>query len=193
MKRFLIFVLFLCFAFPAFAGEYYFYQGEALNRLVWKTDSLLTLATAQPDWIMITNGYHSAAHSNFAFLPLQPLGNHNLVSFQISWSGTAGDTLFYQILASNSMMDSLTAFNIGTATAPIYTGAILLNSYTSGSYFGNWAPTGGYGNAMVLKDASGYPGLPAYVGIRVRACAAHGFTALKVVLGLAKIDTRGGN
>jgi hypothetical protein len=157
------------------------------------------------DWITITDGYHTAAASHYTFLPLQPLGDHNLVSFQISCT-TWPDTLWYQVVASNSMMDSLTVFNFGTTAAPQYVNYITSTSlatsitttceYLDNSSTEKWTPTGVFAVALpfsfMVQDASGYPGLPKFVGIRIGSDSDTGIVGLKIVMGLATLNTCGG-
>jgi hypothetical protein len=147
------------------------------------------------DWITITNGYHTAAAGTYSFLPLQPLGEHNLVAFQLSWA--TADTIWVQVIASNSMMDSSTVFNFGTADAPVYSKRVLLASLVtdtapsgfSASLTGNYEVVCPF--SFLVQDANGYPGIPKFVGIRIRSNG-EAITAMKIVMGLATLNTCGG-
>jgi hypothetical protein len=152
-------------------------------------------AMVDADWITITNGYHTAAAGTYSFLPLQPLGEHNLVAFQLSWA--TADTIWVQVIASNSMMDSSTVFNFGTADAPVYSKRVLLASLVtdtapsgfSASLTGNYEVVCPF--SFLVQDANGYPGIPKFVGIRIRSNG-EAITAMKIVMGLATLNTCGG-
>lgn len=172
-------------ASPA-AGQHYG-ATDALNFIKTNTDSLVDVIGAAPaDYVTITNGYHTSTASSYAFLPLLPLGEHNSISFQFTWA--TSDTLFYQILCSNSMMDSLTALNQGTATSPIYTVALLKSSFKSGSgaLKAAWSPTGSYGPSIEIPGDYGK-----FYGVRVFTNT-QALTALKIVAGASKRVVLGG-
>jgi hypothetical protein len=147
------------------------------------------------DWIVITDGYHTAIGSSFAFLPLVPVGDHNLVSLQVSYA--TADTIWVEVLCSNSMMDSLTAFDWGTSAAHVYSRRFVrtVMGSTETSPAGFTAGVSPYTVTVpfsfLVQDAYGYPGLPKFVGVRVRAGTV-AITALKIVLGLATLSTCGG-
>ena len=132
-----------------------------------------TSSVPAADYVTVTDGYHTGAASSFAFLPLIPVGSHNLIGFQVSYAGA--DTLWAEVLCSNSMMDSLTAFDFGTSAAHVYSKRLIRtvmggtetspSGFTAGvSAYASTAPF-----SFMVRDANGYPGLPKFVGIRIRA------------------------
>lgn len=145
--------------------------------------------------ITITDGYHTAATSSYAFLPLQPLGDHNIVAIELSWA--TADTIWVEALCSNNPMDSLSAFNFGTSTEPVYSRRFVRAvGATDTAPSGFTAGVGGYTTlipfSFLVQDADGYPGLPRFTGVRVRAPAAQAITSLKIVLYLGTLNTCGG-
>lgn len=98
-------------------------QGESIIAL----DSLVTLLSDElTDNVTLVDGSVIPASGKMTVsVPLQPVGNHKTVTFSIITTGTPPDSLYYQIVAAPTMMDSLTVLNIGTLAAPVLTGVIV--------------------------------------------------------------------
>jgi len=132
-------------------------------------------------------------------VPLYYVGKNNYVAFAIS-ADTWPDTLWYQIVQSNTMMDTTTVMNLGTPgsikTTSFITKESVENADSLCEYLG-WSYDGiyftGYTYTHIVADQDGYPGLAKFVGIRVGTSSSTGVSGLKVVLYLSKVGEVGVN
>ena len=176
-------------------------RDEALNFIKTGTDSLVYLATPQPEWITVVSGMTIPLAKHMTFpMPLVPMGNHSQVAFNISCT-TWPDTLWYQVVAASTPMDSLTVFNFGTTEAPNFLRYIVSANlsgassavttkceYLDNAFSEKWSPTGLDFNPSVgsytfpVKDIAGLYTGAKYIGIRVGADAGKPIVGLRVVM-----------
>ena len=111
----------------AIAQTPYYSSQDALNKILTGTDSLVVLVTDDiiENVTLVDGAVIPASGKMTVSMPLQPIGNHKTVTFSITTTGTPPDSLYYQIVAAQTMMDSLTVLNIGTIAAPVLTGVIV--------------------------------------------------------------------
>lgn len=76
------------------------------------------------DNVLLTNSFTIAASGIMSFSkPLVPVGDHTSASFTVKCIGTVPDTTYFQIIAANTSMDTLSVLNIGTIATPVLSGA----------------------------------------------------------------------
>ena len=138
-------------------------------------------------------------------VPLISMGDHNYVAFSIS-AVTCGDTLWYQNVQGNTMMDTTTAFNFGSSGSKETLRFLLWDSdstsFATDAYYdtkclyldtlnSTWKPDGIYfetvGYNVLVQNASGYSGHAKFAGIRIGTSAATGVTGLKIIAHLGTI------
>ena len=122
MKRIfsLVFVLLLLAGAVAAQQDNLALTRQALDSLVvLETEDIIENVTLVDGAVIPLSGKMTVS------VPLQPVGNHKTVTFSITTTGTPPDSLYYQIVAAQTMMDSLTVLNIGTLAAPVLTGVIV--------------------------------------------------------------------
>lgn len=182
---------------------FYYSKGSAGDEIKWIGSTCETsmmsaaggdINIVDPEWISLVQGYDLPADAYMTFpIPLVPMGQHNFAAFSISCT-TWPDTLWYQVVQSNTPMDSLTHFNWGTEDDP-ETVQYIVQTEISGNadlclYLG-WSTSGVYFNTphydFMVQDEAGYSAHHKYIGIRVASDVDTGADGLTVLLCLGTV------
>jgi hypothetical protein len=196
-----------CFAFAKTSSDMLSWSasqcadGSGINAAGETLADIYSSVHSEPEWITVVSGMTIPAAKHMTFpMPLVPMGNASQVAFNISCT-TWPDTLWYQVVAASTPMDSLTVFNFGTTEAPNFLRYIVsaklsgassavttLCEYLDNAFTEKWSPTGLDFNPSVgsytfpVKDIAGLYTGAKYIGIRVGADAAKPIVGLRVVM-----------